>query len=149
MIKDMPHPYAKEIETCGHLINYCHQLKRKAGLEQDSEEVARQLLQSELAEANKNKIAAKLADGKLLDYNTKQERESQYTTVGGGKKNKGKKQKEVQYEDIFKFDVVIVQKFGLIGVSPPMNAEDLDLKIEAIGKKQTWYEDNGKTKLLE
>jgi len=44
---------------------------------------------------------------------------------------------------------VIVQKFGLIGVSPPMNAEDLDLKIEAIGKKQTWYEDNGKTKLLE
>jgi len=28
--------------------------------------------------------------------------------VGGGKKNKGKKQKDVQYEDIFSFDVVII-----------------------------------------
>ena len=43
MIKDLPHPYRKEIETCQHLINYCHQLKRKAGLELDSEEVAKQL----------------------------------------------------------------------------------------------------------
>jgi len=33
MIKDLPHPYMKEIETCSHLVNYCHQLKRKAGLE--------------------------------------------------------------------------------------------------------------------
>lgn len=105
--------------------------------------------QSILAEANRDKIAAKLADGKLLDYNSKQERESQYTTVGGGKKNKGKKQKEVQYEDIFKFDVGIVQKFGVIGISPPINAEDLDLKMDAITKKQTWYEENGKSKLLE
>jgi len=40
-------------------------------LEQDSEEVARQMQQSLLAEANRDKIAAKLADGKLLDYNSK------------------------------------------------------------------------------
>ena len=136
MIKDLPHPYAKEIETCSHLVNYCHQLKRKAGLELDSEEVAKQMQQSLLAEANREKIANKLADGKLLDFSSKQEREqSQFTTVGGGKKNKGKKQKEVQYEDIFNFDVVLIQKFGLIQISPPMNAEDLDKKISEISAK--------------
>jgi len=36
-IKDLPHPYAKEIETCISLEQYCHQLMRKAGLEIDSE----------------------------------------------------------------------------------------------------------------
>jgi len=39
----LPHPYKKEIETCDHLVNYCHQLKRKAGLEVDSEELARSM----------------------------------------------------------------------------------------------------------
>lgn len=71
MIKDLPHPYRKEIETCQHLINYCHQLKRKAGLELDSEEVAKQLQQEELAKANKEKIATKLADGKLFEVSSK------------------------------------------------------------------------------
>jgi len=75
MIKDLPHPYAKEIETCAHLINYCHQLKRKAGLEQDSEEVAKQMQLSILAEANREKIANKLADGKLQDFSSKKDRE--------------------------------------------------------------------------
>lgn len=75
MIKDLPHPYRKEIETCDHLVNYCHQLKRKAGLEVDSESLARSMQQSQLAEANKEKIATKLADGKLFDGGSKQERE--------------------------------------------------------------------------
>lgn len=101
-----------------------------------------------LAEANRNKIAGKLADGKLLDFSSKQEREqSQFTIVGGGKKNKGKKQKEVTYEDIFNFDVVQIQKFGLVQISPPMNAEDLDKKINEINARSSWYEENGKTKL--
>lgn len=106
--------------------------------------------QSLLTEATREKIASKLADGKLLDFSSKQEREqSQFTTVGGGKKNKGKKQKEVQYEDIFNFDIVLIQKFGFIGISPPMNAGDLDKKIEEISKKNTWFEENGKGKLIE
>lgn len=56
MIKDLPHPYKKEIETCQHLVNYCHQLKRKAGLEQDSEAVARATQQALLTEAAQQKV---------------------------------------------------------------------------------------------
>ena len=42
-IKDWPHPYAKEIETCDHLSSYLHQMKRKAGLEVDEEVAAKEI----------------------------------------------------------------------------------------------------------
>lgn len=32
LIKDLPHPYEKEIDTCDHLIGYITEIKRKAGL---------------------------------------------------------------------------------------------------------------------
>ena len=41
-IKNLPHPYLKELETCDHLIAFLHTLKIRAGLEQDSEQVARE-----------------------------------------------------------------------------------------------------------
>ena len=40
-IKNLPHPFQKELDTCAHLISYCHNLKKKAGLETDADEQAR------------------------------------------------------------------------------------------------------------
>lgn len=42
-MRDWPHPYRKEIETCEHLSSYLHQLKKKAGLEVDEEVAAKEL----------------------------------------------------------------------------------------------------------
>lgn len=105
----MPHPYAKEIETCSSLVSYVHQLKRKAGLEMNSEDLARVTQQNLLTEMNKEQMTRKLNDGKIQAVQTKSEREEAATLViGGGKKQKGKKQKKVEYEDIFSLDVVII-----------------------------------------
>lgn len=65
--------------------------------------------------------------------------------VGGGKKQKGKKQKQVQYEDIFSLDIVIIQKFGLISISPPTDAPGLEKKLAEIVEKKKWFEDNGES----
>lgn len=37
-IKNLPHPFKKELDTCAHLIAYCKNLKKKAGLETDADE---------------------------------------------------------------------------------------------------------------
>ena len=39
-IKNLEHPFEKEITTCDQLIAFLHQLKIRAGLEEDSEQVA-------------------------------------------------------------------------------------------------------------
>ena len=135
MIKDLPHPYRKEIETCAHLINYCHQLKRKAGLEQDSEAVARATQLAMMNEANMQKVNQKLTDGKLQESSGNKDTDN-FVTIGGGKGKKGKKQKKTEYEDVFSLDVVIIQKFGMLQVSPPIKLEDLDPKIAEIEKKE-------------
>lgn len=36
-IKSMPHPFGKELDCCGHLINYMTTLKMRAGLIIDNE----------------------------------------------------------------------------------------------------------------
>lgn len=69
--------------------------------------------------------------------------------IGGGKKNKGRKQKKVEYEDIFNFDVVIIQKFGLISISPPTDAPALDKKLSEIAEKKKWFEENGESAMKE
>lgn len=69
-----------------------HQLKRKAGLEIDSEDLARATQQNLLSEMNREQMAKKLNDGKLQAAQTKSEREEAGTLIiGGGKKQKGKK----------------------------------------------------------
>ena len=114
-IKDLQHPYAKEIETCISLEQYCHQLKRKAGLEVDSEELAKATQQNLLSELNREQVQKRLEAGKIMSFESKQDREAAaMIKIGGGKKQKGKKEKKVEYEDIFSLDVVIIQKFGLI-----------------------------------
>jgi len=52
-----------------------------------------------------------LNDGKLMESGS---RDEVFTRVGGGKQQKGKKQKKVEYEDVFNFDVGAIQKFGMI-----------------------------------
>ena len=74
MIKDLPHPYKKELETCTHLVNYCHQLKRKAGIESgDADEAARLAQQQLLADANREQVQKKLTDGKLMEASSRDE----------------------------------------------------------------------------
>jgi hypothetical protein len=55
-IKDLPHPFAKEMDTCTHLIAICHRLKRAAGLEEDSELAAKKLQQEMIKEQNREKL---------------------------------------------------------------------------------------------
>lgn len=111
-IKDLPHPYIKEMDTCVHLIARCHQLKRAAGLEVDSELAAKELQESMLKEQTRERLASKLNDGKILMVDSKSERESAAFIGGGGKKNKGKKNKAKEsntYEqDLFAMDIVTV-----------------------------------------
>lgn len=75
-IKDLPHPFAKELETCHHLDARCHQLKKLAGLEVDSELAAKQLQEQMLKDQNREKLQSKLSDGKIQAYESKNERES-------------------------------------------------------------------------
>lgn len=56
LIKDLPHPYEKEIDTCDHLIGYITEIKRKAGLIQESEVVARDTQKGFMVEAAKQNL---------------------------------------------------------------------------------------------
>ena len=101
-----------------------------------------------LTEHTKEMVQKKLNDGKLMEVASQSDRErDQFTRVGGGKNLKGKKQKKVEYEDILNFDVGVIQKFGLIQVSPPMAIEELDKKVNEINGRNDWYIENGKAKL--
>lgn len=70
--------------------------------------------------------------------------------VGGGKGKKQKKAKiETQPAFEFNIDIVVIKKFGLIQISPPVNIDDLDSKIAEIQKKSAWFNENGEAKLKE
>lgn len=152
IIKNLPHPYEKELDTCSHIINYLNELKRKAGLVQDDDLMARQTQSNFLAEAAKKNLDKKIEEGKLQTALSKQQREEQnMVRVGGGEgKKKGKKPKAPE-QHVFEFniDIMVIKKFGLIQVSPPVNLDDLDGKIAEIQKKQAWYTENGEVKLKE
>lgn len=150
-IKSLPHPYEKELETCEHIVNYLTELKRKAGLLQDSEVVAQNLQTNFLSEAAKQQLQKKVEEGKIQHAMSKHERQEQeMVRVGGGKK-KGKKPKmqDVAQEFEFNVDIVVIKKFGLIQVSPPVNVDELDSKIAEIQKKQAFFTENGENKLKE
>lgn len=62
----------------------------------------------------------------------------------GGKKRKGKKPKAKDVsEDVFHIDVMIVQKFGFLKVSPPIAPEDLEEKVKELNDKQKYYTTEG------
>lgn len=53
----------------------------------------------------------------------------------------------MEYEDIFTMDIMTIQKFALIGISPPTEASALDKKLDEIEAKKKWYEENGASAL--
>jgi len=94
LIKDLPHPYEKEIDTCDHLIGYITEIKRKAGLIQESEDVARDTQKGFMAEAAKQDLQKRMNEGKIEEAMTKKEREAQeMVRIGGGKKKNQRKPK--------------------------------------------------------
>ena len=91
-IKSLPHPFAKEIECCEHLVGYLNALKMRAGLIIDNEAVARQAQADLQKQEIQAKVDTKLADGKVQIGQTKAEREAAANlTIGGPRKQKGKK----------------------------------------------------------
>lgn len=67
------------------------------------------------------------------------------------KKNKGKKAKPQQSKQAdaktFNIDFVMISKFGLVKVSPPLKPEDLDTKITELQEQQKKFEKEGKQEL--
>jgi len=93
-----------------------------------SEVVAKKTEQSMIAEYNRQDIEQKLKDGKIQAMYKK---DDGIVKVGGGKGKKGKKQRQPKNENTegFKIDFAVINKFGVIGVSPPLGADDLESKI--------------------
>lgn len=151
-IKSLPHPFEKELDTCEHIVGYLIDMKRKAGLLQDSETVARDTHKNFMSETAKQNLEKKVQEGKIQHAMSKHEREEEgMIKIGGGKKaakpKKEKKDPQENYE--FNIDIMVIKKFGLIQVSPPISLDDIDNKIAEINKKKVWYTDNGETKLKE
>ena len=98
-------------------------------------------------EYNKQDIAQKLNDGKLLAVEKK--KDDLFVVGGGNKGKKGKKQKTQQKEasDKFQIDFTIINKFGLVRISPPSAPSGLDAKIEEIVQNQKDFKAAGEKKL--
>lgn len=142
-IENRENPNGKEIETCDHLIKYCNKLKAQKGLvPETSEEVAKKTEQTMIAEYNRQDIEQKLKDGKIQAVHKKEEN---IIKVGGGKGKKGRKQRQPKNDggDGLNIDFAVINKFGLVGVSPPIAAESLDAKITELEETQKRYQTKG------
>lgn len=77
---------------------------------------------------------------------TKKEREDAALMVVGGKKKGGKKPKaakETEANEEFQIDITLINKFGFLKISPPLNKESLDSKINELTEKRAVYEREG------
>jgi hypothetical protein len=87
----------------------------------------------------------KLKDGKI-QMAVKQS-EDNFTV----NKKKGKKQKQANKpagdQKTFNIDFAVINKFGLVQVSPPISPDDLDHKISELQDKQKRYDRDGKEEL--
>lgn len=133
-LADRPNPHQKEIDTCDRLIQYCQLIKRKVGLGPQTDETIKQEAKSIMNQLAKEDVAKKLEDKKIEQVMSKREREeAAMIRVGGGKKGKGgnRKQKhEDEEEDVFSnIDISILNLFGFLKVSPPLDKAALDPKI--------------------
>lgn len=126
-------------------------MKRKAGLMPDSETVARDTQNNFLSEASKQALDKKIQEGKIQHAMSKHEREQEGTIQIGGKKNKNVKKKKTDQLEAYEFniDIMVIKKFGIIQISPPISLDDIDNKIAEIQKKKVWYTENGGVKLKE
>lgn len=72
--------------------------------------------------------------------------------VGGGRKKGGKKPKVKEPEgvkDEFEIDITLINKFGFLKISPPLNKESLDGKINQLTELKAKYEKEGEERLKE
>ena len=149
-IENRQNPKLKEIETCEQLIVFCNKLKAKQGLMAPSnEEVAKKIESDSINDYNKQDIDQKLKDGKILMAAPKKE---DITIIGGGKGGKkGKKPKNQVKEvaDVFKIDLDVIKKYGIVGVSPPIAPEDLEPKIEELKARLISLNQEGEKELAQ
>ena len=146
-IENRVNPHLKEIETCEHLLQYCNKLKAQCGLNApSSEQVAKSTEKEMINEYNRQDIEQKLKDGKLMAVHKK---EDSVVQIGGGKGKKGKKKNTQKNEasSSFNIDIVAINKFGLISVSPPIAPSDLDEKIEELTARQKKFLTDGEQQL--
>ena len=151
LISSLPHPYSKELDTCDHLMGYIHQQRVKLGQIVDDGEAARAAQTALQKEAVQERLHEKLNAGKVEVSMSKAEREAaNMVQLGGGKKNKGKRRREVveQYDE-FNLDFAIIKKLATLGIAPPVSADDLEKTMQQVQEKKQWYEDNGGAKLQE
>ena len=70
--------------------------------------------------------------------------------VGGQKKQRNRKRKEVvEYEESFQLELPLIQKFGMIGIAPPVVPDDLDDRLQKVEDKRQKYIDEGVEKQKE
>ena len=150
-IKSLPHPYQRELDCCEHLIGYITNQRVRYGQIVDNEQAARQAQEALQKEAIQEKINQRHQEGKVEFGMSKADREAANTvTVGGGKKQKGKKQKKiVEYEEALNLDMQIIREFALIGIAPPVGPDDLEDAGKKVQEKMQFFKDNGADKFAE
>ena len=92
-----------------------------------------------MSQLAKEDITKKLKEGKLESVKTKKEREEEALVKVGGKKKGGKvkkvKDNAYRVEEAFNIDITVINKFGFLKVSPPLDKENLDAKIKELSTK--------------
>ena len=106
-----------------------------------NEEVAAKIQKESINEYTRQDIDQKLKDGKIQAAVKKDESVMSIGSKGGKKGKKQNKQKEAT--KTFNIDFAVINKFGLVQVSPPLSPEDLDHKIEELNEKQKIFQKNG------
>jgi len=78
-------------------------------------------------------------------------KKEEMTVIGGGKGKKGKKPKQQVKEtsDVFKIDLEVIKKFGIVGCSPPIAPEDLDPKIKELEQRLVSLSKEGEQELAQ
>lgn len=140
---DRPNPFQKEIDTCERLIAYCELLKKKTGLGPQTDETIKEEQKQIINEMAKEDVKKKINDGKIEVVKSKKEREQEALIQVGGKKKGGKKPKVravEEDEDVFSnIDISLLNLFGFLKISPPMEKDQLDPKITELSGKLTYF----------
>lgn len=152
-LADRPNPFQKELDTCERLIAYCQLLKKKVGLGPQTEEVVKEEQKQIINDLAKEEVQKKVKDGKIEIVKTKKEREEEALIQIGGRKKGGKKPKvkqiaEDNYDDVFSnIDISLLNLFGFLKVSPPLDKTQLDSKITELESKQKYFAEEGDKRL--
>ena len=154
-LADRPNPYQKELDTCERLIQYCELLKKKVGLGPQTDETIKEEAKQIMNQLAKEDVQKKLQDRKIELVMSKREREEAAMIKVGGKKGKGggnrrQKQEDNEEEEVFtSIDISILNLFGFLKVSPPLEKDALEPKIKELNDKLTFYIEDGDKKLKE